>query len=553
MGTIADKLTHLGQTKAAIRDAIISKGVTVPVETTFRDYAGKIREITADNGGINPEEEWKRPDDWLPIEDLVMVGDQKFVGLHAIFEDSNFVALSATGNYTVDWGDGKIENFTDATVAYHTYSYADFEGTESTSGYRQAIVTVTPQPGQNLKSINLQLKHNPAGSSFYYSTGWLDIRMAGQYVDNLVIGGSGVYHGALEAFCFLGSNLITSYSSLFANCRFLQSVLIQDASKGTDFSFMFSSCYALKIISLPNTVKGGNFNYMFMGCNSLKTILALDTSQGVTFRYMFTGCGSLEKIPLLNTSSGRYFDNMFNGCSMLRTIPLLDTSNGVHFQYMFSACVSLQTIPLLNTSKGTDFGCMFISCSSLKRIPLLNTSNGTSFLAMFASNYLLQTVPLFDTSNGTNFSSMFSGCASLVTIPLLNTSKGTNFNSMFASNPLLRIAPLVDTSNGVDFANMFGYCTALRTIPLLSTSNGTNFENMLANCGTLSQARLLGTKNSISYQNCRLSRTALVDIFSNLASGVVSKTITITNNWGAPLLTSEDRDIAIKKGWTIVG
>lgn len=48
MGTIADKLTYLGQTKAEIRDAIIAKGVTIPDKMAFREYAGKIREISAD-------------------------------------------------------------------------------------------------------------------------------------------------------------------------------------------------------------------------------------------------------------------------------------------------------------------------------------------------------------------------------------------------------------------------------------------------------------------------------------------------------------------------
>ncbi|MEO4006949.1 BspA family leucine-rich repeat surface protein [Flavobacterium sp. CAU 1735] len=553
MGTVADKLTHLGQTKAEIRDAILSKGVAVPVETTFRDYAGKIREITADNGGINPEEEWKRPDDWLPIEDRVVAGDQKFVGLHAIFEDSNFVALSATGNYTVDWGDGKIENFTGATVAYHTYSYADFEGTESVRGYRQAIVTVTPQPGQNLMSVNLQQKHNQAGLNLYYSTGWLDIRLSGQYIGNLIVGGTTVYQGALEAFCFLGDNIITSYYNLFANCRILQSVLMPNTSNGEDFSFMFSACYALKTVSLPSTAKGGNFNYMFQGCNSLKTILELDTSGGVSFRYMFSGCGSLETIPLLNTSSGRNFDFMFDSCSMLRKVPLLNTANGIYFQYMFAFCSSLQTIPLLNTVNGKDFSGMFMNCRTLRTIPLLNTVNGTNFGWMFVSNYLLESVPLLNTANGTNFNNMFEGCVSLETIPALNTSKGIGFNGMFSSTVFLKVTPLLDTSNGIDFMNMFANCRALQTVPMFNTSNGLSFDNMFGNCTTLIKATFLGTKNSISYQNCRLSRAALVSIFSNLASGVQSKTITITNNWGALLLTSEDRDIAIKKGWTIVG
>jgi hypothetical protein len=47
MGTISDKLTHLSQTKSDIRDAIISKGISVPVETTFRDYATKVSDIVS--------------------------------------------------------------------------------------------------------------------------------------------------------------------------------------------------------------------------------------------------------------------------------------------------------------------------------------------------------------------------------------------------------------------------------------------------------------------------------------------------------------------------
>lgn len=43
--TTADKLTYLEETKAAIKDAIVSKEVAIPDGTTFRQYAGKIGEI----------------------------------------------------------------------------------------------------------------------------------------------------------------------------------------------------------------------------------------------------------------------------------------------------------------------------------------------------------------------------------------------------------------------------------------------------------------------------------------------------------------------------
>lgn len=45
MGTTADKLEYLQGTKAAIKSAIINKGVAVPDGTTFRGYAERIDEI----------------------------------------------------------------------------------------------------------------------------------------------------------------------------------------------------------------------------------------------------------------------------------------------------------------------------------------------------------------------------------------------------------------------------------------------------------------------------------------------------------------------------
>ena len=46
MGTVADKLTYLSDTKVAIHDAIEAKGVDIAVGTSFREYATKIADIT---------------------------------------------------------------------------------------------------------------------------------------------------------------------------------------------------------------------------------------------------------------------------------------------------------------------------------------------------------------------------------------------------------------------------------------------------------------------------------------------------------------------------
>jgi hypothetical protein len=48
-----------------------------------------------------------------------------------------------------------------------------------------------------------------------------------------------------------------------------------------------------------------------------------------------------------------------------------------------------------------------------------------------------------------------------------------------------------------------------------------------------------------------LSRTAIVDIFNGLASGVTSKIITVSGNPGYTSLSVDERAIATNKGWTI--
>lgn len=53
MGTTAEKLAYLADTKTAIKDAIISKGTDVPEGTTFRQYADLISGIST---GLSDED-----------------------------------------------------------------------------------------------------------------------------------------------------------------------------------------------------------------------------------------------------------------------------------------------------------------------------------------------------------------------------------------------------------------------------------------------------------------------------------------------------------------
>ena len=55
---------------------------------------------------------WVRNSEWLTLP-AITPGEHRIVGLHAIYQYSNFCAFAVEGTagYTVDWGDGTVENY----------------------------------------------------------------------------------------------------------------------------------------------------------------------------------------------------------------------------------------------------------------------------------------------------------------------------------------------------------------------------------------------------------------------------------------------------------
>ena len=447
------------------------------------------------SGGVFPS--YRRPTDWLILPSVV-AADQTFVGLHAIYTDSNFLALSAAGNYTVDWGDSTgSENFSTGVVAQHIYDYndVDFDGTLTSGGFKQAIVTVTPQSGQNLTTLNLHKRYTTSPALGIYTSGFIDIAIAGSLMTSLLIG--------VET---AGS------STQVVNFRALEQV---------------------NILSSAIT----SASYLFNGCNRLGSVSAT-TATVTNFSFMFNNCLSLSSVPVMDTAAGTNFSNMFANNLTLLTPPLLNTAAGTDFSGMFATCRSLQSVPLFNTANGNNFSTMFSGCLPLTSVPLLNTIKGANFTSMFQDCIPLKTVPLFNTANGTNFTTMFSGCNTLQTIPLINTAKGTTFTGMFTNCRSLTTIPLLDTANGTNFANMFQMTTAgstsLESIPLLNLANSTNNATIFNACASLANGKTTGNKVAISYASCKLSQTALESIFDGLGTSTAAgQIVTVSSNWGA--------------------
>lgn len=183
--TIADKLLLLNATKTAIAAAIEDKGVTVG-GIPFSQYPSKIAEISG--GGEPTESGWVRPADWLPLPE-VLETEQKLVGLYAVDDDdSNYVAILAQGAYTVDWGGGVVENFASAVQAEHQYNFASLPiESLSSRGYKQVVVTLTPQIGQSL--VLIAMNRRPAGfGNQQRCLQWLDVALSVPIATSLNVG-----------------------------------------------------------------------------------------------------------------------------------------------------------------------------------------------------------------------------------------------------------------------------------------------------------------------------------------------------------------------------
>lgn len=74
---------------------------------------------------------WVRNPSWPACE--ANSGDNRVRGLYAVWPDgANFIAMTVSAAYTVDYGDGTTTNYTSGSTAYYEYTYSDIDlvGTE---------------------------------------------------------------------------------------------------------------------------------------------------------------------------------------------------------------------------------------------------------------------------------------------------------------------------------------------------------------------------------------------------------------------------------------
>ena len=258
MGTIADKLQYLKETKNLIKQAIIEQGVEVAESDTFRSYAQKVKSI---GGGSSTP--YQKPSDWLTIPTMDGTKDEIYILNGAIKNGLNMIFIGLKGTGTIDWGDGTTESFnvSSETDYSHNFNYDDLTESSWTNHNRskQALIHIYGDRGaitvvnfaENYSYTNADgrnVAYNKSSSSDIYEIN-ADVERCNYTFSDY---NSPIKHSNIEIFDWKGKQNRTSMDYMFTSCFSLQSIPQLDTSNVTYMGNMFSYCYSLLNIQVYN-------------------------------------------------------------------------------------------------------------------------------------------------------------------------------------------------------------------------------------------------------------------------------------------------------------
>lgn len=448
---------------------------------------------------------WERNPNWLTLP-TVTASEQKIVGLFAVTRHFPHATVLVSGNYTVDWGDGSSSvNYTAGFQAHKRYIYDDLSNSTLIQDpilgdYKQVIVTITAQAGQNLTSVNFAVYPSyTLGYSSRPPNNWLELVVAGPNITTLLIGSQNSTSATpqqnfpfLEQVTVLSNNLTTGGRFLLSNLNALQSVPILNTNTWTSLQGLFQNSKRLRYVGPLDGRRATSAANMFDGCSNLVEAPIIDfvssntatTSSCTNMSAMFQNCSNLQNIPYYNTGGVSTFQNMFLGCTALKRVPDFEFSfpngiTGINLSGMFSACYSLEELPQSNTVFVSDMSSYASQCFNLRKVPYYNYSNVTTLASAYNGCYNVKEFPDFDTTfKCTSFNSLHNSNYSLTKVGRYEVANATTLTSTWQGCRNL-VYPPVFTFNGqlnivpkiIDYSFMFSGCSSLLYGPTIDTSN----------------------------------------------------------------------------------
>ena len=360
---------------------------------------------------------WKRNPNWLPLP-TVNVGDNRFVGLYAVFEDDadgNTITIDIGVGKQIDYGDGTIITSITGTNT-HVYNYATISSPilQMAGGTNYKMVVVDCDI---TGTLGLNLNQNITGRS-QRVTGWLDIVAAGSSLtgvrvsDNLAQGNRG-FAMFLERLLILemntsGTPIITEILNSLPKIKVLEYPILNVL---TSFARLFSRSGDIRDsqgqpISINNTAFTGNLFLTFnnSGITELGDIILPNaTAAGDTFfnskikevgnidlssvnsLLFFFGSSQLQKVGTITvgtnlTSIDRAFQNVYN---IRRLVFAGDMANVTNTNLTFQNAFGLQELIMPNLRVGFDIRATAITGTNLQDLfTSLGTASGVQTITL---------------------------------------------------------------------------------------------------------------------------------------------------------------------------
>ena len=270
------------------------------------------------------------------------------------FPNNLTAGFKAPAGCVIDWGDGNVETFKDASTQVNTHTYTD-----------------------SIKYHLISLSDYTLVNGYAFST------CSG--LTSIVIG-NGVTSIGIHAFStcsgltsiVIGNGVTSIGDKAFYDCSGLTSIVIGNGVTSIG-SYAFYACSGLTSVTIPDSVTSIG-SYAFCGCSGLISVMIGNGVINIG-KYAFYGCSGLTSVTIPDsvTSIG---NGAFSGCSGLTSVTIPDSVTSIR-GYAFYGCSGLTSVTIPDSVKSMGDR-VFYGCSGLKTIKILATEPPTIVSSVFA-------------------------------------------------------------------------------------------------------------------------------------------------------------------------
>ena len=483
MNTIASKLNYLLDTKTAIKNAIISKGVAINDNDTFRSYADKINSISQGTPGVTRAKDLNFYDYDGTI--LYSYTKEEVANLTELPEGPSHPGLVFDGwsstleeaknfiNKCGRWGVGAYFNTDDNTARLYITLTDKTKLKVSFTVYCRWGYKGSVNWGDNTEN---EFSSESGGVITLYHTyeNTGDFVVKFKRISGDVFGFYGNPNNG-DGFSIVGDNTLENsyYLGIIRKVEMSKSVYLEGCP--------FRSCRKLETITFPSTnptVNNYFTRYSFNDCSSLKHICGM-------MSYGFTGCANNDSLKVaifrFKGDSGNTNRLQFYNCTALEEVYSVGF---VNYTRCYDGCTNLKYVvgSYTNTPGNTYAG-----CRSLKELKL----SGPAYLYYDNNNYK---------------GGHFSGCNNLEHVDISSSTTYIGYGTFRDCHSLdyLEMPSSIKEINSYAFQN----CASLQyidfskhtSVPTLEDANA--FTGVPSTCKVYVPSSLFNTwKNASVWKN----------------------------------------------------